>query len=104
MTNEVKILLASPRGFCAGVDRAIEIVEKALKKYYAACTVNNRVLAQMPENSIVLHPRPRGLELPTEVDSDPRVLHAVQGRNGGPVRMALLQMMHSGEWQRIAKQ
>ena len=33
MTNkEVKILLASPRGFCAGVDRAIEIVEKTLKK------------------------------------------------------------------------
>ena len=33
MTNEVKILLASPRGFCAGVDRAIEIVEKTLKKF-----------------------------------------------------------------------
>ena len=33
MTNEVKILLASPRGFCAGVDRAIDIVEKTLKKF-----------------------------------------------------------------------
>jgi len=28
----VKILLASPRGFCAGVDRAIEIVERALER------------------------------------------------------------------------
>ena len=28
-----EIVLANPRGFCAGVDRAIEIVEKALKIY-----------------------------------------------------------------------
>ncbi|MGD1990161.1 MAG: 4-hydroxy-3-methylbut-2-enyl diphosphate reductase, partial [Chromatiales bacterium] len=27
----MKVLLANPRGFCAGVDRAIEIVEKALE-------------------------------------------------------------------------
>jgi len=27
----MKVLLANPRGFCAGVDRAIEIVERALK-------------------------------------------------------------------------
>lgn len=27
----MKILLANPRGFCAGVDRAIEIVERALE-------------------------------------------------------------------------
>ena len=32
MDKELKILLASPRGFCAGVDRAIEIVKKTLKK------------------------------------------------------------------------
>ncbi|MEE8507775.1 MAG: 4-hydroxy-3-methylbut-2-enyl diphosphate reductase, partial [Myxococcota bacterium] len=29
------LLLASPRGFCAGVDRAIEIVELALETYGA---------------------------------------------------------------------
>ena len=28
--NEAEILLAEPRGFCAGVDRAIEIVERAI--------------------------------------------------------------------------
>ena len=33
MAKELKILLASPRGFCAGVDRAIEIVKKTLIKY-----------------------------------------------------------------------
>ena len=32
MSKNLKILLASPRGFCAGVDRAIEIVKKALVK------------------------------------------------------------------------
>jgi len=31
MTKSLKVLLASPRGFCAGVERAIEIVEKALE-------------------------------------------------------------------------
>jgi len=32
VAKELKILLASPRGFCAGVDRAIEIVKKTLIK------------------------------------------------------------------------
>ena len=31
--KEIKILLAAPRGFCAGVVRAIDIVEKTLKKF-----------------------------------------------------------------------
>ena len=31
--NELKIYLASPRGFCAGVDRAIEIVKKSIDKF-----------------------------------------------------------------------
>ena len=33
MTNKITVHLASPRGFCAGVDRAIEIVKKTIKKY-----------------------------------------------------------------------
>ena len=31
--KKLNIILASPRGFCAGVDRAIEIVKKTLEKY-----------------------------------------------------------------------
>jgi 4-hydroxy-3-methylbut-2-enyl diphosphate reductase len=31
----LKLLVAAPRGFCAGVDRAIEIVERALERYGA---------------------------------------------------------------------
>ena len=32
MDNSLKILLCAPRGFCAGVDRAVDIVEKSLAK------------------------------------------------------------------------
>ena len=38
------ILLAEPRGFCAGVDRAIEIVEKALAKYGAPVYVRHEIV------------------------------------------------------------
>ena len=44
MKNEIKILLASPRGFCAGVDRAIEIVNKALDKYGAPVYVRHEIV------------------------------------------------------------
>jgi len=38
------ILLAAPRGFCAGVDRAIQIVEVALKKYGAPVYVRHEIV------------------------------------------------------------
>jgi len=44
MKNELKILLASPRGFCAGVDRAIEIVNKALNKYGSPVYVRHEIV------------------------------------------------------------
>jgi 4-hydroxy-3-methylbut-2-enyl diphosphate reductase len=40
----VEILLANPRGFCAGVDRAIEIVERALKVHGAPIYVRHEVV------------------------------------------------------------
>ncbi len=40
----MKILLANPRGFCAGVDRAIEIVERALTKHGSPVYVRNEVV------------------------------------------------------------
>ncbi len=42
--NHLKILLASPRGFCAGVDRAIEIVKKSIKKYGAPVYVRHEIV------------------------------------------------------------
>src|SRR5262245_42424206 len=38
------LLLAAPRGFCAGVDRAIQIVEMALKKYGAPVYVRHEIV------------------------------------------------------------
>ena len=42
--EKLKILLAAPRGFCAGVDRAIQIVEKALEKYGAPVYVRHEIV------------------------------------------------------------
>jgi 4-hydroxy-3-methylbut-2-en-1-yl diphosphate reductase len=40
----LKVLVAAPRGFCAGVDRAIKIVELALKKYGAPVYVRHEIV------------------------------------------------------------
>ena len=42
--KEIKILLASPRGFCAGVVRAIDIVEKTLNKYGTPVYVRHEIV------------------------------------------------------------
>jgi 4-hydroxy-3-methylbut-2-enyl diphosphate reductase len=42
--KEIKILLAAPRGFCAGVDRAIEIVKKSINKYGAPVYVRHEIV------------------------------------------------------------
>jgi 4-hydroxy-3-methylbut-2-enyl diphosphate reductase len=52
VAKELKILLASPRGFCAGVDRAIEIVKKTLIKYGSPVYVRHEIVhnTQVVEN------------------------------------------------------
>ena len=52
MSKNLKILLASPRGFCAGVDRAIEIVKKALIKFGSPVYVRHEIVhnTQVVEN------------------------------------------------------
>ena len=42
--KEIKILLAAPRGFCAGVDRAIEIVKKSIDKFGAPVYVRHEII------------------------------------------------------------
>ena len=44
MKNDIKIYLAAPRGFCAGVDRAIEIVKKTLEKYGSPVYVRHEIV------------------------------------------------------------
>ncbi len=42
--KQLKILLSAPRGFCAGVERAIEIVEKSIHKYGAPVYVRHEIV------------------------------------------------------------
>ncbi|GAB5387355.1 MAG: hypothetical protein Alpg2KO_03230 [Alphaproteobacteria bacterium] len=42
--SELTVLLAAPRGFCAGVDRAIQIVEKALTRFGAPVYVRHEIV------------------------------------------------------------
>ena len=44
MKKELKIYLASPRGFCAGVKRAIDIVEKSISKYGSPVYVRHEIV------------------------------------------------------------
>ena len=42
--KEINVLLSAPRGFCAGVERAIEIVEKSILKYGAPVYVRHEIV------------------------------------------------------------
>ncbi len=42
--KELKILLSAPRGFCAGVERAIEVVEKSIQKYGSPVYVRHEIV------------------------------------------------------------
>lgn len=44
MSEKKKILLAAPRGYCAGVDRAVDAVEKALELYGAPIYVRKEIV------------------------------------------------------------
>ena len=66
MTKEIK--LANPRGFCAGVDRAIEIVNKALEIYGAPVYVKHEVV----HNKVVVEDlKERGAIFVEEIDEIP---------------------------------
>jgi aspartate carbamoyltransferase catalytic subunit len=58
--------------------------------------VDAGVLSRMKERAIVLHPLPRGPELPLGLESDPHVACFRQAENGLYVRMALLTMLLQG--------
>ena len=64
----LKILLASPRGFCAGVERAIDIVERALAKYGAPVYVRHEIVHNQ---RVVRTLRDRGAVFVKELDEVP---------------------------------
>jgi len=64
----LSVLLAAPRGFCAGVDRAIEIVEKALELYGAPIYVRHEIVHN---RWVVEDLRAKGVVFVKEVDEIP---------------------------------
>ena len=68
LATEKKIILAQPRGFCAGVVRAIEIVERAIQKYGAPVYVRHEIV----HNKYVVNDlRSKGAVFVDEVDEIP---------------------------------
>jgi len=65
----MKVLLANPRGFCAGVDRAIEMVERALELHGAPIYVRHEVV----HNKFVVNElKSKGAIFVEEIDEVPR--------------------------------
>jgi 4-hydroxy-3-methylbut-2-enyl diphosphate reductase len=48
MSSVERVLLAAPRGYCAGVDRAVETVERALAKFGAPIFVRKQIVHNLP--------------------------------------------------------
>lgn len=67
-TTLLRVILAQPRGFCAGVERAIDIVERALEKYGAPVYVRHEIVHN---KRVVDTLRARGAIFVEEVDEVP---------------------------------
>ena len=77
--SEKKILLAAPRGYCAGVDRAVETVEKALEKYGAPVYVRKEIVHN---RYVVDSLAERGAIFVDETDEVPEGSHLVFSAHG----------------------
>lgn len=77
----MQVVLANPRGFCAGVDRAIEIVERALSKYGAPIYVRHEVV----HNKFVVNGlREKGAIFVDELDEVPANSTVIFSAHGVP--------------------
>jgi 4-hydroxy-3-methylbut-2-en-1-yl diphosphate reductase len=77
----LRILLASPRGFCAGVDRAIQIVERTLAKYGAPVYVRHEIVHN---RFVVERLKARGAVFVEELDEAPSDRPVVFSAHGVP--------------------
>lgn len=77
----LKILLAAPRGFCAGVDRAIQIVEQALDRFGAPVYVRHEIV----HNKFVVDSlKAKGAVFVKELNEVPAGAHVVFSAHGVP--------------------
>ena len=75
----LNLVLASPRGFCAGVDRAITIVEKALEMYGAPIYVQHEIVHN---KHVVQRLRKEGAVFVENIDEIPEGSHAIFSAHG----------------------
>src|SRR5690606_16838234 len=65
---QMRVVLAQPRGFCAGVERAIEIVERAIEKYGPPIYVRHEIVHN---RHVVERLRAKGAHFVDELDEVP---------------------------------
>jgi 4-hydroxy-3-methylbut-2-en-1-yl diphosphate reductase len=83
----MRVVLAQPRGFCAGVERAIEIVERALKKYGPPIYVRHEIVHN---RHVVEDLRTRGAVFVDELDEIPAGARTVFSAHGVAKRIEQL--------------
>ncbi|MDA8925420.1 4-hydroxy-3-methylbut-2-enyl diphosphate reductase [Gammaproteobacteria bacterium] len=74
-----KIILANPRGFCAGVDRAIDIVNQALIKFGSPIYVRHEVVHN---KTVVEELKAKGVIFVDELDEVPESAHVIFSAHG----------------------
>ncbi len=79
MISQLDLVLASPRGFCAGVDRAITIVEKALERYGPPIYVRHEIVHNP---HVVSRLREQGVIFVENLEDVPEGAHAIFSAHG----------------------
>ena len=77
----LNIVLAGPRGFCAGVDRAIRVVEEALRRYGAPVYVRHEIVHN---RTVVEDLEAQGAVFVEELNEVPEAGHVVFSAHGVP--------------------
>ena len=91
----LRLLIAAPRGFCAGVDRAIEIVERALERYGAPVYVRHEIV----HNKFVVDGlRAKGAVFVDELDQVPDDAPVIFSAHGVPKAVPAAATARGLEW------
>ena len=79
--TDLRVILAGPRGFCAGVDRAIRVVEEALRRYGAPVYVRHEIVHN---RTVVEDLERQGAIFVEELNEVPADAHVVFSAHGVP--------------------
>ena len=84
VTTGKRVLLAAPRGYCAGVERAVEAVERALAKHGAPVYVRKQIVHNL---HVVRDLESQGAVFVDDVDEVPEAAVTVLSAHGSPPRV-----------------